>query len=303
MTAWRPALRGLRSEVRLRVAASRLEPNVTWIMGSPRSGTTWLANLLSSLTDAALVDEPLIGAHLSVHLGAVTSLPSPEDPQLYDASRGRDDYVFSDHSGGGVATPAPSAAPSAVRRFHRFETSRDHQGAERIAGGPRPPRHAPALAAAVPRARRPRRGRLAARWCDRRLDHAHARCRARHLGREEFIERRAHDWVRTVPRGARCLRGARSRPSASGSPTKTSGPVRRRRWRACSGGWARDDALPRVAEAVSLLSFERLPADKTGSGQFTRAAQPGLWREHFSPAEVEQLEAIMQPMLGELGYS
>src|SRR5688572_16983136 len=53
-----------------------LERRVVWMLGSPRSGSTWLLHLLARLTGASAVDEPLIGAHLATPLGAVSGLPS-----------------------------------------------------------------------------------------------------------------------------------------------------------------------------------------------------------------------------------
>jgi len=296
------AARGFPQRVRLRLAAARLEPKVTWIMGSPRSGTTWLAALLSSLTDAALVDEPLIGTHLSIHVGAVTSLPSPDDPLLYDASRGRDDYVFADQ--------AADAWRPALRSLllQRFAASAGLRRAVLIKE-PNGSLAAPLLLATLPRSRLlflVRDGRdVVDSLLDGVTDGWITRTQGAALedaGRQDFIQRRAHEWVRTVS----AVRDAYDAHDPALRIRVTYEDLRAEPEREVARllTWlGRTDALPRVAEAVSLLSFERLPAEKTGRGQFTRAAQPGLWREHFSPDEQGRLEETMQPLLGELGYS
>jgi hypothetical protein len=298
----RPSLRGVPRELRLRLAAARLEPQVTWIMGSPRSGTTWLAALLSSLTDAVLVDEPLIGTHLSVHVGAVTSLPSPDDPLLYDASRRRDDYVFSDRS---ARAWRPALRSLLLRRF----AASAGRGRAVLVKEPNGSLAAPLLLATLPRSRLlflVRDGRdvvdslldgVTGGWITR--THGAA---VDESGRRDFIERRAHEWVRTVS----AVRDAYDAHDPARRIRVTYEDLRAEPEREVARllQWlGRADALPRVAEAVSLLSFERMPADKTGQGQFARAAQPGLWREHFSSEEVAVLEGTMGALLAEMGYS
>ncbi len=59
-------------------------------------------------------------------------------------------------------------------------------------------------------------------------------------------------------------------------------------------GWA--------AEVVDRHAFERVPAEQRGSGMFHRAATPGLWRENMSPAEQEAVEQVLGDKLRELGY-
>ncbi len=303
MSGRRAALEGaLPARVRVPLVAASLEPRLTWIMGSPRSGTTWLAALLSSLTGATLVDEPLIGAHLAVHVGAVTSLPSPQDPMLYEAGRERSDYFF---SAAGEPTWRPALRRLLLRRFAAGTTWRRPV----VIKEPNGSLAAPLLLRALPRSRLLFLVRDGRDVVDSMVDgvtqgwitetHGAALDAG---GRREFIERRAHEWVRTV--------------AAVGDAYDAHDPARRiqltyeelraepERHVARVLTWAgRDDALPRVEEAVSLLSFERLPADATGPGRFARAAQPGLWREHFSPEEQTTLAAIMGPTLGRLGYT
>lgn len=301
MTAVRSLARVVPGRARTAIVARTLEPRLTWIMGSPRSGTTWLAALISSLTGARLVDEPLIGAHLAVHVGAITSLPSAEDPQLYDASRGRADYFFSDAS---AASWRPALRSLLLQRF----ASKTGLRTPLLIKEPNGSLAAPLLLTTLPRSRLLFLVRDGRDVVDSMLDGVSdgwitqtqgAALQA--SGRQEFIERRAHEWVRTVGAVRRAYDGhdparrilvtyeeLRAHPEDE--------VARVLRW------LDRTDALPGVEEAVARLSFERLPPEQRGRGRFTRAAQPGLWRESFSADEQASLDAIMGPALRELDY-
>src|SRR5688500_16697304 len=51
----------------LRPAADdALESRLVWILGSPRSGSTWLLSLMAASPRIVRVDEPGIGVHLGV---------------------------------------------------------------------------------------------------------------------------------------------------------------------------------------------------------------------------------------------
>lgn len=60
-----------------------------------------------------------------------------------------------------------------------------------------------------------------------------------------------------------------------------------------------DDELERT---VAEHAFEALPKRLTGPGKSRRAATPGLWRENLSEGEQEVMAEVMGPKLRELGY-
>ena len=66
-----------------------LENNIIWIFSPPRSGTTWLKELLSD--QCHVIDEPLIGYHV---IGS--SRDEAVQKRLIDDHRKRDDYFFSE---------------------------------------------------------------------------------------------------------------------------------------------------------------------------------------------------------------
>ena len=65
-------------------------------------------------------------------------------------------------------------------------------------------------------------------------------------------------------------------------------------------GVERDDG--ELRESIEANSFEAIPRRLRGPGTPRRAARPGLWRENLSAAEQEAMLAIIAPKLAELGY-
>jgi len=57
-----------------------------------------------------------------------------------------------------------------------------------------------------------------------------------------------------------------------------------------------------LVETVAQQSFEALPAEHTGTGQFARAATPGLWRSNLTEDEQRVVTAVMGETLQALGY-
>ena len=57
-----------------------------------------------------------------------------------------------------------------------------------------------------------------------------------------------------------------------------------------------------IAEQAARLSFSALPSDLKGSGRFARAATPGLWRENLTADEQAAVHEVMAPTLRAMGY-
>jgi hypothetical protein len=57
-----------------------------------------------------------------------------------------------------------------------------------------------------------------------------------------------------------------------------------------------------VRSAVEKRAFSSIPADKKGPGMRARSANPGQWRERLRPGEIELVEKVMGLKLRELGY-
>jgi len=61
-----------------------------------------------------------------------------------------------------------------------------------------------------------------------------------------------------------------------------------------------DDA--ELEKIIEKYSFEKIPKEQKGSGKFYRSAQPGKWKENFTDDEVAFIEEIMGPTLKKLEY-
>lgn len=57
------------------------------------------------------------------------------------------------------------------------------------------------------------------------------------------------------------------------------------------------------AEAIASNDFDAAPDEVKGSGRELRAAQPGLWRQNRTPAEQRIMEEVMGEKLREVGYA
>jgi len=55
-------------------------------------------------------------------------------------------------------------------------------------------------------------------------------------------------------------------------------------------------------QIIKKYSFENIPQDKKGSGQFARSAKPGSWKAHFSEKEIQKMNKILGDTLKKLGY-
>ena len=65
-------------------------------------------------------------------------------------------------------------------------------------------------------------------------------------------------------------------------------------------GLPHDEA--RIGEIVARHSFDEVPEKRRGPGRRWRAASPGRWRESLTPAEREVVGEVMGMRLAELGY-
>jgi hypothetical protein len=84
---------------RPRLDEEGVESRLVWILGSPRSGSTWLVNLLASDRRAIKLDEPTIGMHLAVSMHDFVGVPPERAPaerlRLNDLRADLPSYFFS----------------------------------------------------------------------------------------------------------------------------------------------------------------------------------------------------------------
>jgi hypothetical protein len=283
-----------------------LAPRIVWIMASPRSGTTWLLNLLARRPEVAKIDEPGIGTHLGVFLHQVTGAPSwtlPRGQSLVSQVRAASPDYFFDEAHADVWRPALRelilARFAAQAGDARLLVVKEPNGAQ--AAG--------MLLDIVPESRLLWMLRDGRDIVDSELD-AVASGAWGQFGRWEmdaedrlrFLEDRAHIWVAraeiletvhaALPDAQRLK--VRYEDVLADPPARLAEVVH---W---LGVDADEAELRRDAEA---LSVERVPEEHRGKGKFVRSARPGAWRENLTPAEHELLERVMGERLRALGYA
>jgi hypothetical protein len=297
-----------------RAELSRVESSLVWIVGSPRSGTTWLAGLLSRLPDIGYVNEPLIGLHLGTVFDQVIAAPPKAGPaaggRIYDLINlvGEDDYFFNEKH---RHIWAPPLRALLLTRFREQMYQRGLQpGRDRmLLKEPHGSEGADVLGSVLPQSRLLLLIRDGRDVVDSELDSIAPGAWSSYAvstegldaeERSRLIEAQAMRWVMRT----RVAQQAFGRHDASlrmlvryeDLLADTESHVRR------LVEWLGIPAPANLADVVAATRFSALPPDRTGPGQFARAATPGLWRERFTADEQAMLSRAMGEQLGILGY-
>jgi hypothetical protein len=301
--------------VRARGSLSATEKSLTWIVGSPRSGTTWLAGLLSRFPNIGYVNEPLIGLHLGVVFDQVIAAPPKAGPaaggRIYDLINlvGEDDYFFNDKH---RHVWEPALRNMLLVRFREQMYQRGLQPGRScmLLKEPHGSEGTDLLGATLPQSRILLLVRDGRDVVDSELDSIAPGAWSSYAvstealdadERHRLIEAQAMRWVlrsRVAQQAyGRHAESLRLMVRYEDLLADTEAYVRR------IVDWL---GLPRPAEladVVAATKFSALPRERTGPGQFARAASPGLWRERFTDEEKETLARIMGEQLAILGYT
>lgn len=308
----------------LRFRLERLEERIVWILGGPRTGSTWLMELLvyplgageasdsgvvrrpggSGVRPRALpINEPYLGIHLAPRAGAGPNALPAAEARAGDAS-----YFFDDRY---ADVWRPELRQLVLKRFGaQAARARKEHGLEDdplvVVKEPNGSEAAPILTSTLPRSRllfllRDGRDVLDSLldavgpggWLDRGLDSSE--------GRLEFLRSSAAAWVHRTTEVQR---------AAEAHPAELTRTVRYEDLRADAGPPLRgiwewlgvDPGEAALEEAVAATSFDDYPAEAKGRGKPLRLASPGHWREAFSADEQRAVAEIMGPKLEELGY-
>lgn len=281
------------------------------MVGSPRTGSTWLLNLLALHPHIRTIDEPLIGAHLGLQVAAIVGVQdagaSAAQSRVLDRYAEREDYFFSARYRD-VWLPHLRALLLARLDAQFRDRGGDARSDYLVLKEPNGSEAADVLVEALPATRLlvlVRDGRDA---LDSVLDGLRPGAWASDVAtvadtveqRAAFIDSYAALWVhrtRTVltalsnrPEGLGIL--VRYEELLANTAAQLSGIY----------DWLGLPTPTDVAEHVSRLSFGALSESVRGPGQFARAASPGLWRENLSAAEQERITAVMGSALADLGY-
>ena len=289
---------------------AELERQLVWVFGSPRTGTTWLLNLICSHPSVMGIDEPGIGMHLAVYAPEALGVPAagfaPEQLRVNDSRSRDDDYFF-------AASYAPvwqaSVRALLLDRFAAQVERSSRPDDLVVIKEPNGSLGADVVMSALPAARLLWMVRDGRDVVDSQLDAAMKGSWLSHFGggldagasdRLRFLEERAYLWVART----RVVQQAYDAHS-----TKLRHVVRYEEMRRDTLSILRDlytwlglDAPSDIEQTVARRSFESLPAEQTGSGQFARAATPGLWRTNLTEEEQQRVTGIMRDTLVRLGY-
>ena len=297
-----------------RAELSRVESSLVWLVGSPRSGTTWLAGLLSRLPRIGYVNEPLIGLHLGVVFDQVIAAPPKAGPaaggRIYDLINlvGEDDYFFNEKH---RHVWQPPLRTLVLTRFREQMYQRGLQpGRDRVLlKEPHGSEGADVLGSALPHSRMLLLLRDGRDVVDSELDSiapgAWSSFAVSTEGldvdeRARLIEAQATRWVLRTRVAHQAF--GRHDPSRrlmvryEDLLADTEHHVR------AIVDWLGLPIPADLAEVVAATRFAALPKDRTGPGQFARAASPGLWRSRFTADQQAVLAKIMGEQLSILGY-
>jgi hypothetical protein len=307
--------RALVRAARVAWAARRIEPKLTWVLGSPRSGSTWLLRLLTDHEAVVPVNEPLIGHYLAPFLidswgwdaaaldaGSFTTRRSQQHKpeQFFNAEF---EHVW-----------RPALGDLMRRRFAahavRYPSRASFAETEVVIKEPNGSQAADVLMAALPRARllfllRDARdvidsevaGASSGGWVEKQFpgfqglpEDARRRfavhCAYKWLWRTEVVQEAcaAHPGPKLLVRYEDLRADTRTHLRAIVD------------WMGLKADDAKLDAL------IERHAFESLPADIRGAQHFVRAASPGLWRQNLSEEEQRAIHEICGAKLAELGY-
>jgi hypothetical protein len=281
-----------------------------WILGSSRSGSTWLLRMLSELDGVAGIDDPHLGHHLGVWrpipLAWAAAEEKPELATLIDLQRGDDDFFFNDRY---AEAWEPALRDLILARFRAQAADRAPDGARALVVKEPGSQAAELLSRLFSSATlifllRDARD-VVASWLDAYRQGSWAEPQgafaASRRGRVPLARWLASVWLYRTEAVERALDGHRG-------PTVT---VRYERLRsepqgelarvAAALGLACGDA--ELADAARVHDFEQVAPSRRGRGKSIRAARPGGWARELSPSERKAVAEVTGRKLVELGYA
>lgn len=281
------------------------------MLGSPRTGTTWLLNLLRSQDEIAGIDEPVIGLHLGLFLPDLFIKPAwtyaDDQKRVNEARASSDDYFFADRYRDAWQ---PQLRELILTRFAAQFNELDGR-AERwcFIKEPNGSQAADMLMQTLPGSRLLWILRDGRDVVDSEVDAASKGSWLTAYGgdlewtpeqRLDFVRERAYRWAwrQEIVAKAYDAHPAELRLKMSYEDLLSDTEAGLREILAWLGVTPRAD----LAELVSKGSFEAVPESERGKGKFVRSASPGAWRDNLTPDECAALDEICGPQLHALGY-
>jgi hypothetical protein len=305
----------LAARARLRSSAA-VEKRLVWILGSPRSGSTWLLNLLGFDRRVIKIDEPTVGLHVgALMLDWVSVRPRriPVDRmRVNDVRAEMPSYFFSRRY---ERAWKPGLRDLILGRL-RAELLDEAQGRGighpiAVIKEPIGSQGADIMMSLLPESRLIFLLRDGRDVIDSELDaFAHGGWVADMLPGFESAEQERLSFVNSRAQAWLCRTEAVQRAFDEHRPELRI-MVRYEDLLRDPGGtfeslvdWLGLDLDgERIREAVEMTGFERIDPYERGRGRFARAATPGLWRENLHAEEQRLIDELIGPKLRELGYS
>jgi hypothetical protein len=275
------------------------ERRLTWILGSSRSGSTWMLRMLAELPGVVGLDDPHLGHHIGVWRPiALAWIQREHVPDLHilpEIKRDKPDYFFSDEYRH-VWQPALREMVAA-----RFDAQARDRAGERSIGNPmvvvkEPGSHAAdiimSLFPAAGLIFLLRDGRdVVDSWLDAYKSGSWALEEGAYsvsgADRMAFIRWQASVWAYRTEVVSRVY-------DAQPADRRLLGRICER--------FGMEATAAQQAEVAERHAFVRAPGEEKGPGKAMRFAEPGRWKLNMSREEIAAMEEIMGPQLRELGY-
>jgi hypothetical protein len=283
-----------------------------WILGSSRSGSTWLLRMLADLSGVVAIDETHIGHHLGVwrpiSLAWATAEAAPPLTTYREIKRSLPDYVFSDQY---RHVWHPALSHFLADRLRGQIEEDPSSGTNPLVvikepGGSEVAELLLSLLAGSKLVFLLRDGRdVVDSWLDAYRDGTWAASEGtfalRSDARLAFIRWQASVWAfrtREVQRAYDGLPAERRvlvrYEDLVEQPERELGRV------ATALGLAA--SVDSIRDAVARHRYDRVPIDERGSGRRIRWADPGRWRTSMTQEEIVALAEIVDPLLVDYGY-
>ena len=288
-----------------------VERRSVWMLGSPRTGTTWLLNLLRTQDEIVGIDEPNIGYHLGLFLPDLFHKPAwsfeGERKRVNEVRAGSDDYFFNDRY---AETWRPKLRELILSRIAAQMDDLDAGGKAWCAiKEPNGSQAADMLMSTLPASRLMWVLRDGRDVIDSEVDAASKGSWLTAYGGEvewsaeqrlDYVRERAYRWLWRQEIVAAAYDAhpdeLKLRISYEDLLSDTEAGMRE------ILGWL--DVTPRadLAEVIAKGSFEAIPEANRGAGKFTRSASPGAWQQNLTPDEQRVVNEICGAQLRALGY-
>lgn len=291
------------------------QDRLLWIFGSPRSGSTWLLQMLSEHEAVVPIDEPLIGLYLGPFTcdlpGGRASDLDVSDFTIRRVQRHTWSQFFAEQFSE-IWRPALSRMMTErfyaqALQYHSRVPVWDRMVAIKEPNGSQ---SADVLMQALPHARllfllRDGRdvvdselaGNLKNAWVSREFAGLSG---IDDENRLQFVTHSAHKWLwrtQVVQEAMRSHPGPTLTMRYEDLVASPTTELRR------IFGWLGLPAtLTQVNDWVERNRFDSLSGGQTGPAEFFRAAQPGAWRRNLRPEERAAVTAVLAKKLAELGY-